>query len=177
MSIGEEHMFLRTQALGDSYMHSQLTRSLTTTTWKSLSSHCVLGIVRGTRQAMLPVLSRAYRLEGKTRQEKMKLSQGVVPQYEKYRVIWEHTGGTPSLDFGGQKAFLRKLTGFKNPHLTPILYIKVINQCYLLHILRKKKEYMNKWKEITIWKNKEGYPLWNLASKWACQQDEQDLSV
>lgn len=43
----------------------------------------------------------------------MKLSQGVVPQYEKYRVIWEHTGGTTASDFSGQKGFLEKLTGFK----------------------------------------------------------------
>ena len=54
----------------------------------------MLGIVLGTRQATLPVLSELTDWKEKQDKKKMQLSQGVVPRYEKYRVIWEHTGGT-----------------------------------------------------------------------------------
>lgn len=93
-------MFLRTQALEESYLHSERAPSSTTSTGKLLSSHYVLGTV----QTMLPVFSEG----GEARQLKRPLSQGVALWQEKYPAFWRHMGGTLVV----RKAFLRNVTGF-----------------------------------------------------------------
>lgn len=89
-------MFLRTQALEESYLHSERAPSSTTSTGKLLSSHYVLGTV----QTMLPVFSEG----GEARQLKRPLSQGVALWQEKYPAFWRHMGGHS----GGQEGFLEE---------------------------------------------------------------------